>query len=294
MRPVVWLSRQTHRAQALAAELTASGLTPLLQPALSIQKLNTPSFTAYLKNPARHALSIIISPEAAAQLTRALSPHGGSAEGAATTATNAVPALPPAALPALAIGAATAAALPPCYALQSAAYKTETTAGKEPPDDCSDNSSDSDNSPDNPGEIGDSERLLSLPLLASRLGSIALIGGASVQTPSPAPALAAALVARGNTVTPVICYRRAPAAPNAALSAKGRAGQIHAAVAYSTETLDGMLAMTAPHNGWLKALPLYVIHRNIAAAAAARGFHNITTTPAIAAAITAHLRALLS
>lgn len=149
-------------------------------------------------------------------------------------------------LPALAIGNKTAAALSPRYRLLMPA-----------------------------DTVNDSEHLLNSPLLQKPLGEIAIIGGSDGNNTPPSPALLQTLRERGNSVTAVSCYRRLPATDGAALATARGAGGIDAAVAYSSDSLRYMLQMTAPDNDWLRALPLFVIHANIADTARQLGFQEV-------------------
>ncbi len=149
--------------------------------------------------------------------------------------------------PALAIGSETAAALPPCYQLLQPASTT----------------------------ISDSRYLLQAEALQGTGGNIAILGGSDEANTPPAAWLCEALVARGHRITAVPCYCRHAAAANATLAAQGQAGEIDGAVAYSGDSLRFMLQMTAPHNDWLRVLPLFVIHANIATTAAALGFSQV-------------------
>lgn len=231
MKPTVWISRPPHRALHLQHALAANGVHALLLPAMHIEDLaDESSLSAYLAEAENFAVSIFVSREAAERVAARL-PAG-------------------AALPALAIGEATAAALPPRYRLLAAAE-----------------------------EIGDSCTLLQSPVLQHCRGRVAVLGGTDAANTPPSPPLLGALRARGDTVLPVICYRRIAAAADAQLMQRGNSGEVHGAVAYSSDSLRHMLQMTAPHNAWLKRLPLFVIHANIAASAREFGFDEVLCAP---------------
>ena len=149
-------------------------------------------------------------------------------------------------LPALAVGSKTAEALPNAYRLLAS-----------------------------PLEDGDSQALLRLPVWEETT-DIAVLGGAAANGAPPSPLLCNTLARRSYTVLAVACYTRLPAAFDGTLVARGQAGGIDAAVAYSTDTLRFMLEMTAPDNDWLRCLPLFVIHDNIKRAALRLGFARVT------------------
>lgn len=154
--------------------------------------------------------------------------------------------LPP--MAALAIGVQTARALSPRYELRNAP-----TAA-----------------------ISDSAALLQLPILRQPPERIAVLGGGA----SPSPQLCDTLRRRGADVVAVPCYERRACSASPALLAAAERGDLDAAVAYSADTLRFMLAMTAPHNDWLRRLPLFVIHANIAEQATAWGFHRVLVNDA--------------
>lgn len=140
-------------------------------------------------------------------------------------------------------------------------------------------------------EILDSKALLTLPQLAApseKYKRIAIIGGASNNTPQPAPHLASTLKERGFDAQAIACYRRTFLPIDNALSAQGQDGNIHAAVAYSSETLAAMCAMLAPPHDWFFHCPLFVIHKNIEAAAKKLGFQ--TTHTAAPAQMANHIK----
>ena len=228
--PTIWISRPPPRAQELADALAARGVRALLAPAMHIADVPGDSTLAtYLAAAETFAVSIFISQEAAAR-TAARLPAGTSLS----------------TLPALAIGAQTAAALHPRYHLLAAA-----------------------------AEVGSSEDLLQSAALRACRGRIAIVGGTDEADAAPAPQLLTALRERGDEVLPVVCYRRTAAAADAQLSQRGKSGQVQAAVAYSSDTLRYMVQMTAPDNDWLKDIPLFVIHANIAATARDFGFREV-------------------
>lgn len=228
--PTVWISRPRARATALADALAAANLTPLHCPAMHITAPpSEESLNGYLAEAARFDLSIFVSQEAAQRVAARL-----PAEDA------------PPALPALAVGSATAATLAPRYRLLQP-----------------------------PPATGDSSQLLQA--VPPPCKKIAVLGGTDENNTPPAPPLCAALKARGCAVAEVVCYQRQAAAPDAELAARGQSGGIDAAVAYSGDSLRYMLHMTAPDNGWLCRLPLFVIHSNIADAARALGFSQVFT-----------------
>lgn len=232
----VWISRPSQRAGGLARALAAYGVKPLLRPALVLQAppTNDDSLHRYLQAAATFSVAVFVS-AAAAERVAAEPPN----------------AAPKGGLPALAVGAATADALPPCYRLLAP-----------------------------PPPIGDSTALLQSPPLARLMQTaaavkIAVLGGNGGDGGSPSPPLCAALAARGAKVTPVVCYQRTAAAADGELAAAGANGNIAATVAYSSDTLRFMLAMVAPNNDWLRQTPLFVIHDHIADAARQAGFTKI-------------------
>lgn len=167
-------------------------------------------------------------------------------------------------LPALAIGAATLTALRMIPALTA----SDETAGA-------------------------SDSLLRLPCLrAAQIDGkkIAVIGGLSGDNPhSLSPQLCAALTARHARVSPLAMYRRLPPLPHNKVTQQPAAGILRAAVAYSGDTAANMLAMTAPDNAWLKNLPLFVTHPQIAAAAQKIGYQTPQLAPAATAAMAARI-----
>ena len=190
---------------------------------------NDDSLSRYLQTAATFAVSVFVS--------------AAAAEGVAATPPIAT------ALPALAMGVATAAALPPCYRLLSP-----------------------------PPPVGDSAAMLRLPPLTilPTTAKVAVLGGSDAEGGIPSPLLCHTLTARNLKVTPVVCYQRLPAAADASLADDIANGGIAAAVAYSGDTLRFMLAMVAPNNNGLRRLPLFVVHDNIAAAARREGFTQIS------------------
>lgn len=241
--PTVWISRPRHRATELATALSARQITPLLYPAMDIgEPPDAAPLASYLATLSSFALHVFVSREAASRVAAQL-PAGQAI------------------LPALTIGAATAAALSPRYQLQR-------------------------RSP----TISDSHQLLQLPLLQQPRGRIAILGGCDDDGTPPAPLLGESLRQRGNDVLSVPCYCRRPAV-NSELPALGQQGGIDAAIAYSSDSLRFMLQMTAPDNNWLRQLPLFVIHPNIAATAQTLGFQQVHTAAGheLAPAIAHHL-----
>ena len=233
--PTVWLSRPAARAQALAQQLTALGLTPLIHPAMDITApANNESVERYLRQVERFAVSIFVSAEAARRIGEQL-PAGET-------------------LPAVAIGHKTAAALAQRYRLLLPEEDTSPAAQT----------------------ITDSDYMLTRPLLQKPMGNIAILGGSDSNGTPPAPVLLQTLRKRGNDVLAVSCYLRLPAANSDTLAAAGQRGDIDAAIAYSGDSLRYMMQITAPDNDWLRALPLFVIHPNIAAAARQLDFQDIT------------------
>lgn len=115
----------------------------------------------------------------------------------------------------------------------------------------------------------DSEALLSLPLLGDVAGKRILIvcgeGGREV--------LGEALASRGAVVERAECYRRAvPRADAGPLLDAWERGEVHAATAYSTESLANLLALLGERGArLLRGTPLFVPHARIAEAARRRG-----------------------
>lgn len=254
---VVWISRPAARAAGLANELRNLGLAPLVCPALQISELtDLTALSIYYRDIRHFAASIFVSSEAAHRISAGLSlPTGGLSSptedlpppaGDFPASGASFPTLPDGCLPALTLGASTAAALPAAYRLLT------------PPS----------------AAVADSRALLRLPFLQSP-GAVAVLGGADERGKMPSPLLCRVLARRGAAVSPVPCYVRRPAPKNAELSALGRGGEITAAVAYSADTLRFMLRMLAPENNWLLHCPLFVIHQNIARTAARLGFRRI-------------------
>jgi uroporphyrinogen-III synthase len=120
---------------------------------------------------------------------------------------------------------------------------------------------------------GDSEALLALPALQAVTGWTVLIfrGVGGRET------LAEGLAARGADVRYVECYRRAaPAADAGPLQAALAEGSLDAAVASSSEGLRNLLQLAGNASAALHALPLVVTHDNIAQAARALGFLQVS------------------
>ena len=90
------------------------------------------------------------------------------------------------------------------------------------------------------------------------------------------PRLRDSLLRMGAAVSEIPCYRRVrPPSDHGALRRLHRAGKLRAVAIHSAETLDNLIAMTAPRNDWLRQLPLVAIHPQIAMVARARGFSTI-------------------
>ncbi len=147
---------------------------------------------------------------------------------------------------------------------------------------------------------GDGDSLLRSPHLRARQidgKKIAVVGGVSGDDPhSLSPDLCEELRRRGAEVFCAVAYRRIPAPANDAdIAALCESGTLRAAVAYSGDTAANMLAMIAPrHRDFFLRSPLFVIHRNIAAAAQKMGFRDVHIAPPdaekMAAQIAAHLQ----
>lgn len=228
---LVWVSRPAEAGVLLARALERGGLRALLAPAIRIEEVGEEALARYAAEVAAFDASVFVSRAAAARVAAFWAGGGGPGGEAAGGA-----------LPALAIGRATAAALGPRYVLLRDA-----------------------------DGVGDSRRLAA-EVMAVGCARVALLGGTDEAGARPAPALAAALREEGVAVAEFVVYRRVAAAPDAVLRARGRAGEIAAAVAYSGDSLRAMLAMTAPDNDWLRCLPLFVPHVNVAAVAEGLGF----------------------
>lgn len=116
----------------------------------------------------------------------------------------------------------------------------------------------------------DSEGLLALPLFHAVTGqTVILFRGEGGRT-----LLADTLRARGATVIEAICYRRiVPTTDTAPLRAWLHAGSVDVVTATSIESLHNLHAMVAPPaRAQLLALPLVVTSARVAAAATALGF----------------------
>ena len=146
---------------------------------------------------------------------------------------------------------------------------------------------------------GDSATLLTLPALQSAAiadKKIAVIGGSDPHN-GPSPPLCAALRARGADVSAIAVYHRRASPPlptNHDLLLLADSGALCAAVAYSSDTAQQMLAITAPDNDWLRHLPLFVIHPNIAAAAKKMGYLHPQLAPPAAADMAAAIARKIS
>ncbi len=127
-----------------------------------------------------------------------------------------------------------------------------------------------------PESGADSEHLLALPAFAALAGQRVLIfrgeGGREL--------IADTLRARGATVDYAECYRRAcPQADPAPLQQALAQQRIQAITAFSSETLDNLLALLAADaSGPARALPLFVPHPRIAQHAAELNFSQVITT----------------
>lgn len=230
-----------HQATALADECRAHGLEPIIAPAIAIEFVQTDSLHSYLNHITDYRLSIFVSANAARAVADAM------ADTKADTADKTPPSLP-----AIAIGRATAAALPACYQLTL------------PADDA----------------IADGQQLLARlgqlpPLAPPRASKIAIIGGAGPNSPIPSPALTADLQQQGHLVDSIITYQRCPLPPHPTITQLGERQQIAAAIAYSTDTVHAMLKMCSPSQQWLLQTPLFVIHSNIAHNARQLGFKKV-------------------
>ena len=141
---------------------------------------------------------------------------------------------------------------------------------------------------------GDSNSLLRLSLLQKKniVGKrVAIIGGASADTPSPSPPLCAELSRRGAEVYSAVLYRREPSPPDdGALSRLAASGVLRATTAFSGETIRAMLTMTLPQNNWLQRLPLFVHHPAVAETATDLGFSEVIVSENIPAAIIAKIK----
>lgn len=240
MKNKVWLSRPAGRADKLAAEFAQCGLQAVLVPAMEIGDLtdsaDRAALGAYAADLQNFAASVFTTAEAARRV--------GAFFAAAP--------LPPAARnpPALAIGRATAEAVPVIYRLL-----------------------------ETPKAVWDSGALLRLPHLQAdkiRDAAVAILGGKDSKPPSPR--LIDGLRERGGKAQFIPCYERraANAAAAGEINALRQSGELVAAVAYSADSLRYMAQMLAPEK-WLENFPVFVIHPNIARVAKEAGFTKIFT-----------------
>ena len=129
----------------------------------------------------------------------------------------------------------------------------------------------------------DSESLLKLQLLQEvRDKTIAVVGGVNKDGGGLSPPLCEELQKRGANVWEVPTYCRLPSLPDSGLSKLGGMGELTAAVAYSGDTASYMLEMNPSDNDWLRRIPLFVIHRNIAETAKSLGYHQPIVSPSSA------------
>lgn len=143
----------------------------------------------------------------------------------------------------------------------------------------------------------DSDSLLRLSHLQNIAEKkIAVVGGISGEdADSLSPKLCRGLQKRGAKISRVAAYRRIPAPPDAEISRLVSEKTLRAAIAYSGDTAANMRAMLAPlqRDSFLR-IPLFVIHRNIAAAAQKAGFRDVHIAPPdaekMASQIAAHLQ----
>ena len=254
MNGAVWISRPRRRAKLLAEELKKLGLRPVIKPALRLLAAkDSKPLKQFAARPQNFDIAIFVSEEAAYRIQN-------------------IQKTPPAKntpLPAFAVGPATlkTVAAIPSFAAQNA-------------------------------PAGDGEALLRLPQLQTKNikdKKIAVVGGISGEdSNSLSPFLCGELRARGAAVFLIAAYRRLPpsAAETAGMAKIGELAAnrtLRAAVAYSGGTAAAMLQMTAPNNAWLKRLPLFVIHPQIAAATKKMGYQNAILAPAEAATMALHI-----
>jgi uroporphyrinogen-III synthase len=121
-----------------------------------------------------------------------------------------------------------------------------------------------------PRERFDSEALLELlPAEAVRGRAVLLFRGEGGRE-----LLAGTLTARGAQVVAVVCYRRVPAAPDAAVLARLQRGEIDIVTVTSVEGLENLVALAGERaRPRLLALPLLVTSDRQAEAARTLGFH---------------------
>lgn len=146
---------------------------------------------------------------------------------------------------------------------------------------------------------GDSDALLRSPHLRAKTiagKKIAVVGGMSGNDiNSLSPTLCDTLRKRGAEVFCAVAYHRIPAPKDdAKIAFHCESETLRAAVAYSGDTAANMAAMGGMHHAHILRLPLFVIHRNIAAAAQKTGYSNVhiaaPDADKIAAQIAAHLQ----
>ena len=130
---------------------------------------------------------------------------------------------------------------------------------------------------------GDSDSLLRLSCLQADFiagKNIAVVGGESNLPNSLSPNLCSELQKRGARVVAAAVYRRLPPPPAPDVAECLREGIVQAAAAYSGETAANMLAMVGGGASILKKLPLFVMHRRIAATAKNLGYRKPMLAPA--------------
>ena len=129
-----------------------------------------------------------------------------------------------------------------------------------------------------PGDGADSEALLARPELQAVAGRRIVIfrgvGGREL--------LAESLRQRGANVVYVECYRRRkPVVDPTLLRDRIECGALDAVIAASAESLQNLLDIAGGElAAKLVALPLFVVHPNIAQSARALGFHDVIVTEA--------------
>ena len=237
----VWIGRPRRRALPLARQLQKRGLTPLIKPAMRICKLK--------KGEDGAMQSFLQAPKkfdriifVSEEAVRRVD------EFFQRPFSGGIP------IPTLAVGETTRAAANRLAALAVAA---------ESP--------------------GDSDSLLRLSCLQadSIAGkNIAVVGGESNLPNSLSPTLCSELQKRGARVVAAAVYRRLPPPPAPDVAECLRDGIVQAAAAYSGETAANMLAMVGGGASILKNLPLFVMHRRIAAAAKNLGYRKPILAPA--------------